>query len=226
MKGHLIVVSVVALHGQGVPDAAFILERSAHALDAQQTYQFHLSIQNIGATPGGMTAEIAGMKQGKMHIEIMVQGPAFEVVYDGESTWTYVHGQDTFIREVGREGWAENLLHTGRIPAGLVPLRSAVREETILVDGERRDCWVVERTASIPWPVPGAPKKSELQETTWIDKNLWIDWQVVSVDKPEGGRQSQIAVRKNQLRLDPDLPDSVFISTPPLGTRERFTGVH
>jgi outer membrane lipoprotein-sorting protein len=232
----LLIIPLVALRAEDLPDAAALLERSTHALDAYRSYQFDYSlvVQNSRASgeaipPTVVSAPIAGMNPGKVHIELKSPGLRQMIIYDGQTTTTYESGQNTYIRESGLTGWAKTLTHVGGVGTleNSEISRSTVREETIDVDGEPHECWVVERTMSAPWPTPGLPsRRAELQETTWIDKKLWIDWQVLSINKPEGGNRSQTTARKTMLKLDPDLPDSTFTFTPPAGARERFTGVH
>jgi outer membrane lipoprotein-sorting protein len=228
MRRFLILVCCAALRAQNIPDAVSILERSAHALDAYHSYQFEYSaaIENTGFPATLMGASISGMGPGRMRIEFKHgAGPSQTVVYDGQATWTYTAGEATYWGDEGRKSWAESLIPL-RLTKSSDVSRTAVREGTIDVDGAPHGCWIIERTGSVSLPGPGLARRAEIQETIWIDKTLWIDWQVISIVRPERGNPSQSTARKTHLKLNPDLPDSMFTFTPPPGTRQRFTGVH
>lgn len=113
---------------------------------------------------------------------------------------------------------AEALLKLARAGDGGFPdntefLPATVGEASLEVDGETRECWVIERTGSGPWPSPG-------QSAIWIDKTLRIDWLVVEIFKTATDQEVCTSVRKNELRLNPDLSESLFVFTPPTGARE------
>src|SRR5262249_35770196 len=86
-----------------------------------------------------------------------------------------------------------------------------VREEKIEVNGKVRDCWVV-TTASSP---------SDQHITTWIDKELWIDWKVVAEERtPRDKFSIEMTLGKFDLTFDPVLPDSLFVFAPPPGSKQ------
>jgi outer membrane lipoprotein-sorting protein len=231
-----LIISLVALRGEDLPDAAVLLERSAHALDGYKSYQFDYSLVDQSTTASGeisqryfTSASIAGMTPGKVEVELRSPGVTQVLIYDGQTTTTYDVAQNTYLREPGRAGWTARPLQVGdaRLPKNSDVTRSTIREETIDVDGEPHECWVIERSASRPWPAPGLPsRREEIQETTWIDKKLWIDWQVISISATSSGNPVQITARKTRLKLNPDLPNSMFTFTPPAGAKESFRGVH
>jgi outer membrane lipoprotein-sorting protein len=234
MRFAALIISLAALHGEDLPDAAALLERSAHALDTYKSYQFdyRMLVQNTRASgdaipPDVTSASIAGMMPGKVEVELKSLGLTQVMIYDGQTSTTYEVGQNTYIREDGRPRWVERFTSRVGTLENSEVTRSTVREATIDVDGEPHECWLVERSASRPWPAPGLPsRREEIQETTWIDKKLWIDWQVIAISETANGNPVKITATKTRLKLDPDLPNSMFTFTPPAGARERFTGVH
>jgi outer membrane lipoprotein-sorting protein len=86
-----------------------------------------------------------------------------------------------------------------------------VREDKIDVDGKTRDCWVITTTAPSPW---------NEQAITWIDKELWIDWKVVTKQHITEVFDIETTLEKLNLTFDPVLPDSLFTFTPPPGSKQ------
>jgi outer membrane lipoprotein-sorting protein len=224
-----IFVPLLVLHGEDLPEASALLERSARALETYRSFQvdYSFALKDTGeAIPTTlMSASIAGMNSGKVHIEWKSPRLSEAIIYDGKMTTMYEPKSNRYSRESGRGGWAEEFFRVAGLgfPANSEFTRGAVREATIDVADEPHECWVVERNGSAPWPGAGPPSRSEFQQTTWIDKKLWIDWQVISIYKQEG---STATTRKTRLKLDPDLPDSMLTFTPPPGAQEEFDLVH
>jgi len=164
MKGLLVLICLVALKAQGVPDAASILESSRHALDRYQSYQLQSTVTVTTTLPSGaknppvlISASVAEMSPGKVRIEsetravVMTAGVA-TVVSDGQTTWTYEKERNAY-RKQAEEGSIDALLDlvgawSGSLPEDAGASSGTVREESIEVDDEKHECWVVEKTVS------------------------------------------------------------------------------
>jgi len=99
-----------------------------------------------------------------------------------------------------------------------------LRDETVEMDGQKHDCWVVEtKVGNMEIPQAGGAKVSDMVMTTWLDKKLGIDLQMAISMKMEVAGNSigmnQKMVKKN-LKLDEPMPDSLFAFTPPAGATE------
>ena len=185
-------------------DAASLLEASKHALDQYESYQYRYTFTMESDPPPFITSSLISVsKSGKMGVDSTRQpfGSGIVVQYDGRTALAYRTEQNVYIQEEGKSG-LEGLLAAARsggwrLPAGTEFSPATVREEFLEVDGEQRECWVIERTVSEPWPSPVQPEKRWVaQFTTWIDKALGIDWQVVEIHKTLG-EQLRRSVRKN-----------------------------
>jgi len=99
-----------------------------------------------------------------------------------------------------------------------------LRDETLEIDGQKHDCWVVEtKVGNMEIPQAQGAKVSDMVMTTWLDKKLGFDLQfAVSMKMEVAGNSigmNQKMVKKN-LKLDEPMPDSLFAFTPPEGATE------
>jgi hypothetical protein len=232
----LILIPLLALHGEDLPEASALLERSTHAFDGYESFQFQSTVSVITALPARTksppivtSASVTGMSVGKLRVESKNQDPGgggvMTVVSDGQATSNYLSGRPEYKRREGAIGIAASLdlagVWSGSLPVDATPPR-AVRQEWIVADGEMRDCWVVERGASKVIP-PGNVhyELDDLKWTAWIDKKLGIDWRISVIGKLYGTLpEAEVTVTKTELRVDPDLPDSSFTYVPPRGSSQ------
>jgi outer membrane lipoprotein-sorting protein len=235
VKIHLIFVSIAALHAQ-IPDAASILETSRHALDRYQSYQFQSTTTVVTPPPPGfknepvrMISSVTGMNPGKVHIESETR--AFDrpagvatVVSDGQTTWIYEAERNAYKKQA--EGGSIDLLldfagaWSGSLPEDAGASPGTVREESIEVDGEKHDCWAVEKTASKiirPFSWFFQYGLDNFIWTTWIDKLSGFGWRTTVIGKNGPVLNVAVTVAKTALKVNPSLPDSLFIFTPPPG---------
>jgi outer membrane lipoprotein-sorting protein len=237
MKGCLILVWTFALSAQGVPDAASILESSRHAFDRYQSYQFQFTVTVINTLPSGarnpparIIASVAGMSPGKVHIDSALHlggiSGVMRVVSDGQMTWIYEAESNSYKKQA-EESRIDSLLDlagawSGSLPDDAGGFVGTVREESLDADGEKRDCWLVERTA----PKVGPPgnfhyQLDDIKWTSWIDKISGINWRTTIIGRLNGGTpDAEVTIAKTEPKLNLGLPDSLFIFTPPLGSRE------
>jgi TonB family protein len=100
-----------------------------------------------------------------------------------------------------------------------------VRSETLEVDGQPHDCWVIEfRTDKLATGQPGA-EMQDVVFTSWIDKALGIQLKMsmsgktkVSATAPAIATNMVTTVRL--IKFNEDLPDSLFVFTPPADAKE------
>jgi outer membrane lipoprotein-sorting protein len=248
VKGYIIFFSIAVLHAQGVPDAASILESSRHAFDRYQSYQFRSTV-TISSLPSGVKNEpvrivafVAGTSPGMVHIDSETRvfgdtGGVAALVSDGQTTWTYQTERNLYRKQAEEES-IDSLLDlvgawSGSLPEDAGSSPGTVREESIDVDGEKHDCWVVEKTASKirPFSWYYQYELDDFNWTIWIDKISGIGWQTTVIGKlGRGVVGMQVTIAKTGLKLNPRLPDSLFTFTPPGGSREtrdfNIGGVH
>ena len=212
-------IALATLRAQSAPDAATLLKRSDHAMESHATFRYEWRSASKGDGAEGprfrtaLSGSAFGRKDGKWRIE---SSYGRTLINDGNVMWTYDGRGNTYdsgdflplgvrLGVLFQAGVADvtMLFHD---PVGDVP------EEKIDIDGRRRDCWVVTTAAPSPW---------NEQATTWIDKELWIDWKVVTkqhLTLPEKF-DIEITVEKSNLTLDPVLQDSLFVFAPPPGSK-------
>jgi thiol-disulfide isomerase/thioredoxin len=123
------------------------------------------------------------------------------------------------------------VINSGVLPKNLPDLTRSIKsvkltgEETIDVGGVKIPCWVVETVYDkIPLPEQEVLILEAVQ-TTWITKDHRLNLQstfaakinLPGVDEPVEMTQSTHTTR---VKLNPDLPDSLFAFTPPAGAKE------
>lgn len=222
MRHAMLLMMVLSPVGaQSAPDVATLLKRSDHALESHPTFRYEWRSASKGDGPEGPrfrtsfeTGSAFGRNDGKWRIE---SNYGRTLINDGNVTWTYDDRGNTYdsgdflplglrLGVLFQAGVADvTMLY--QYPVG------EVREEKIDVDGKARDCWVVTTASAPQW---------NLQATTWIDKELWIDWKVVTkqhMTVPEKF-DLEITIEKSNLAFDPVLPDSLFVFAPPPGSKQ------
>src|ERR1022692_2821402 len=87
-----------------------------------------------------------------------------------------------------------------KLPDMTIVQAGAVREETIEIDGRKRDCWVVES------------RVTGMAITLWIDKKLMIDVQSTAIAKIAGSPETEVHIKevKKNLKVDEPIDQSVF----------------
>lgn len=225
---------LLPLLAQQLPNAEDLLKQSGEALKKHRSYQYETEMTTdmvIGGNPVHMslTSSLAVVDPDKMRIESKGQGGS-TVVADGEYTWIYIPALKQYTKKAalhGPKGLFEGL-GIGNVPDPSQVMRAAeiIREESIEVDGSKYPCWVVETKVDklkLFWP-----EGAELTDgviTLWIDKDLKIDRQLTMSGKMQGGPmpapvEMKRTIMKRALKLNVNLPDSLFKFTPPEGAKE------
>jgi len=215
------------LLAQQFPDAQELLKQSGEALKKYRSYQYEteMTIDMVsGGNPMRMsrTSSVAVVNPDKMRIESKDQMGGSTVVADGEYTWTYVPA----LKQYTKKAAVGNVSDLSKAMGEGVRDKKILREESVEVDGSKYPCWVVE--AKIDKQKLLQPEGMELTDsviTLWIDKDLKIDRQMTMSGKMQGGPmpapvEMKQKMVKRALKLDGDLPDSLFTFTPPEGAKE------
>ena len=149
---YLAMTSLLTLSAQTFPDGAALLQQSANALKTYSTFEY---TEVMSGGPGGMETSMLhqGTSSGKMRTTQKIGDmDGLLIVSDGRSMWMYMGMLKRYMKMPMDPGlmaeWAGGNETT---PAGQTSENAKViRSETIEVDGEVHDCWVVEsRTGEI-----------------------------------------------------------------------------
>jgi len=221
------------LLAQQLPDAKELLRQCEEALKKHRSYQYEAKMamdMSMGSNPIHMsiTSSTAVVNPDKMRIEL--KGPMGEVtiVADGEYTWVYIPVLKQYTKKaaISSPQALSESFGMGNITDPSIAIGDAkiLGEESIEVDGNKYVCWVVEIKLKKMPQLEGA----ELTDgviTVWIDKDLKIDWKMTMSVKMQGGPmpgpvEMKLERIKRALKLDVDLPDSLFRFTPPEGAKE------
>lgn len=189
------------------------------------------AIKGLGANKGN---------KGKMRLEVKAGGAdGILVISDGSTTWMYMPLFQQFTRTPQQSEGLQNLTDMIGL-AGMPDVAKetgnakVIRSEQIDIDGEPHDCWVVQNRMD-KFPLPAQPGAEILDPlfTYWIDKTLGFAVKTsmsMKVQTAAGGPlvESLMETLTHSIKFDPDLPDSLFVFTPPPGateTAELFPGM-
>jgi thiol-disulfide isomerase/thioredoxin len=221
---------------QPLPDAQKLYERAQTTAKSFHSLQFTLEMTlETGFPAGPIKTEIlsAYLDPGKTRLEIKAAGNTTIVdVSDGENTWLYNSQANQYAQVPAAQGPAAVLAVMGMKLPDVSSIHFSYKttgEETIEIDGQKYECWVVElqigefalpssQTDKAPPPkIPGSVM------TSWIDKKLGIDVQsTLSMKMQIGGMDVEVhqkMVKKN-LKIDQPMDEALFTFTPPPGAKE------
>ena len=219
-----------SLCAQALPDADGLLKQNATALKEHRSMQY-VSEMTIEMTPMNtkMTGEVsmAFQSPGKMRMDSKMQGIGITMVSDGETTYAYNSMFKQYVKQnaaLGPEGIVSMMGVQMPDVSKIKAISKTLRDETIELDGQKHDCWVVEsRIDKIEMPsVPGAQAR-DMVMTFWFDKKLGVDLQMTTTMKmqmPTGEMGMNQKMVKKSIKFDEPLPDSFFAFTPPADAKE------
>jgi len=236
--GLFLVAAILAAQGPPLdqPDARTLIAQSAVATKKYQSYQLE-SVVTVDMRGGHldtrleMPSSISVRRPDRMRIYSKSQAGTMTIASDGEHTWFYLSAVKKYVKRnaVGLPEAAVS--NSGLLPKGLPDVAQAVKstritgEDTIDVAGTKIPCWMVETTfGQILLPEQHLVIRNAVQ-TTWISRADKLSLQntfsgevdMAGVSEPVIMTQS---TRTTALRLNPKLPDSVFLFTPPAGAKE------
>ena len=217
---------------QTLPDANTLVKEQVTAIKnlASMSYNGDMEMEMTGPMPTKMSGEIsmAFRNPGKMRLETKLQGVTVTMVSDGVTTWAYNSLANQYVKENASMGATtiiqmmglQNMPDVSKVASN----SKTLRDETLEIDGQKHDCWVVEtKVSDITVPEAQGARVSDLVMTLWLDKKLSIDLQLsVSMKMNVAGNSIGMAEKmvKRNLKLDQPVPDSLFTFTPPEGATE------
>ena len=225
---YLTIVSLTALCAQQFPDGASLLKQSADAFTAYNTYEY---TDTIATGAMEMTMVHRGTRSGKMRVEMNIAGMGGALmVSDGEHTWMYLPMLKRYMKLPADPDAAGGLAAAF---GGLAPRPDqtsvnpkVIRSESLDVDGEPHDCWVIQtRMPDTTLPGLSGGSMKGAVATYWIDKGSGIELKTVVVSQVRSSKTSEpaettVTTLRHALKFNQPLADSLFVFTPPDGAQE------
>ncbi len=229
---------------QSSPDPAVLLAHQSDELQRYRTYQLTQDM-SMNITMPGMsmpaityTTVTMAANPGKMRKQMKTAGmDAMLMVSDGKQTWTYMALTKQYMKTT------EDAPGTQELISGMMPGMPDMREltanakvtgsELLEVDGQQRDCWVVESGMDKLAMPEQATTMENVVSKTWIDKTLGIQLKMsfsgkVKASAGAPATDTRLTMTTRSMKFDEDLPDSLFVFTPPADakeTKELFPGM-
>jgi thiol-disulfide isomerase/thioredoxin/outer membrane lipoprotein-sorting protein len=243
------------LLAQDLPDAAALRKQVQEAAKKRQSIQYVSELIGEVTLDGKPVTEVlsggrripvssavgkqivAVQNPGKARVELNI-GAGNLMVSDGEATWTYRPSTKLYTKITaaqGPDGVAANLAVLD-VMGFFEDAKSAktARSETISVDGQSFDCWVVTSSVKIPAGAAMGGTISDGLMTSWIDKKLLLAVQEVIAYSykvaPAAGAapveyQAKLSQIMRSLKIDQPIPASTFAFIPPADAKEQPTQV-
>lgn len=240
----LLLIAQVA-RAQSAPEPRALLEREALAFDTFNSYSYVEetttavpSIASGAAVQSGggggiagvsmsmpdtrMTMAVTGMNPGKRRLVMRLGDEETVLVADGKDTWLYLAPAKIYAR-IPDDADAQSAFGAGGLSMPLTTLTDArlLRSESMRVDGQAHDCWVVEARAT-SLPALSAIEIRNLTVTAWIDKTLGVAWRRTVTGQLALGPQTQelnVVTARRALVINGPVDEASFVFTPPAGTR-------
>jgi thiol-disulfide isomerase/thioredoxin len=217
------------------PDGAKLSEQAAAALKGFHTLRYKEDV-TMETTLAGQHMKIdtqtsrAMVNPGKMRMDTSAQGMSMSIVSDGDQTWMYSSMGNEYTRKsagMGAQGLMEGMGIGSMMPnvSDIHLSQKTAGEETITIDDQKHDCWVV-RTEMGALDLPAAAKGGKVSGgtiITWFDKKLFLDLQQdVTMKVSVGGMDTETHIKtvKKDLVIDGPVAASTFVFTPPEGAKE------
>jgi len=245
------IVMMFSLVVQELPDAASLRKQVQDAAKKRQSIQYVVELTGEVTLDGKPVTEVnslgrripvasavgkqtvAVQNPGKARVELDL-GVGSLMVSDGEATWTYRPSTKLYTKisaAQGPDGVAANLAVLD-VMGFFEDAKSAktVRSETITVDGQSYDCWVITSNVKIPAQAAMGGTLSDGKMTSWIDKKLLLAVQeeiAYSVKVPPSAGaapveyQSRLKQVMRSLKIDQPIPATLFAFTPPADAKEQ-----
>jgi outer membrane lipoprotein-sorting protein len=225
----LAIVPLLTLSAQQFPDGAALLERSANALKTYSTFQY---TEVMSGGPAGMETSMLyqGTSSGQMRATQKIGDiDGALIVTDGREMWMYMPMMKRYMKMPPNSVLLSGVMAGVQAASGIGEAK-VVRSETLEVDGEPHDCWVVE-SQSTGLSTTGV--KTGGIATHWIDKISSIEFKMVASSSIQvaGSKEpveSIMTMSRHGYKFNPPLDDALFVFTPPAGateTDELFPGM-
>ncbi len=218
------------------PDPRELLKQSTAAMQEYNSYQLE-SVVAIDMRGGPMNeklempSSIAVKRPGKMRVESKSSAGAITIVSDGEHTWFYLSAAKKYVKRDAVESPDAAVINAGLLPRNLPDLNGSIKsvrlkgEDSIDIGGVKTTCWVVETIFDkIMLPEQGVSVRDGVQ-LTWIGKDKPLTLQssfAATINLPGVAEPVEMtqSTHTTKVRLNVNLPDSMFVFTPPAGTKE------
>ena len=219
--------------GQTAPDAATLIKQSKDALAGYRSYQIvqDMSMDLGAASPMAgftMTMTSSIVNPNKLRMEMKTAGiDAALTVSDGTNAWMYMPMFKQYAKVPAESPDMHEMMDGFGMSPGLSEIdgnRAKVTGSEVLeVDGQPHDCWVIES------PLDKASGEGPAQMTDvvyrfWIDKTFGFELKMTMSGKTKVGNSAPTSTRTvtttRSLKLNVDLPDSLFVFTPPADAKE------
>ncbi len=218
------------------PDPRTLIKESADAIKKYPSYHLEslVVVDMRGAnldTHLEMPSYVSVRRPDRMKIQSKSQAGTVEIVSDGEHTWFYLSAVKKYVKRDAVGSPEAAVGNSGLVPKSLPDLEKSIKtirvsgEESIDIAGVKYPCWMVETTfGEILLPEQHLVIRNAIQ-TTWITKGEKLSLQntfsgeidMAGVSGPVTMAQS---TQTTALRLNPKLPDSAFVFTPPATAKE------
>ncbi len=227
----LIFLPLISLSAQPFPDAAKLLAQGAETLSRHHSYEYITDMNmDMGAAmpfPIVSSTMTQAVNPGKLRMESKTAGVSVTLaVSDGEHFWTYIPFLKQYTKTDGSEGMQSLVDEMAGITdsSKLTANAKVIRSEVLEMDGQQHDCWVVESRID-KLPGQSGAEMQDVVSTQWIDKALGLALQTTMSGKTQTSSAqpaTQIKMKTNLLSMnfDVDLPDSLFVFTPPADAKE------
>jgi len=226
----LLFAPLLAVSAPQVPDAAGLLARNAKALGNFSTVQIKTDVSMemaVMGTPSSVsyTMSIEVARPAKFRMDV---GDSFTTISDGANTWMYIPMLKKYSKKTTSSAdlheEMDSLLEVSDSDPQVLANAKVVRSEVLEVDGQPRDCWVVEsRVAKEAVPKPAGAEMEDAVHSFWIDKQLGLMLQTAVSGKMHAGpvaTDMKMKFTTRSIQLNQPLADSLFTFTPPADARE------
>jgi thiol-disulfide isomerase/thioredoxin len=218
------------------PDPRELLKQSADAIKQYKSYQLEsvIAVDMRGGPINDkleMPSSISVKRPDKLRIESTSRAGTITIVGDGEHTWFYVSTVKKYVKRDAVESPEAVVINSGLLPKNLPDLNQSIKsvkltgEETLDIGGVKTACWVVETIFDkITLPEQNVTVRDAVQ-ITWISKDRRLTLQSTfgaKINLPDVAEPVEMtqSTHTTRVRLDVNLPDSMFVFTPPPGVVE------
>lgn len=233
-------VSLLLLFPQALPDGKTLLDQSKDAFLKFRSYQYEMSMTTemaVWNNPAKMTVStttittsVSAINPDRKRVETTSQPAGTMIISDGEYTWTYIAPLNRYTKKAAIDWPQSSLASMGLGSASdLEKMFKGVKtvgEEALEVDGKKINCWVVElKLDKLPFPQMQGTDLLDFVERCWIGKDQKICFKITLSGTMSGGSvpaqaKLQETVTIHLVKLNVDLPESLFRFTPPGGATE------
>jgi len=227
---------MLPLFAQTPPDAKDLLKQSGEAFNKFRSYQYEMEMaveMSTGGNPFKMTITLSAsaVNPDRKRMESKSQmGGSNTMVADGEYTWLYIPMLNQYTKWAALTEPRSMLASLGISnlpdPQQMYKDLKTLRAELVKVGGKEYDCWLLEsKIDKFSMPQMKGLELTDGLAKFWISKDLKIVLQMAMSGKMQGGPmpapvEMQQKMTMISLKLDVDLPDSLFHFTPPEGAKE------